>query len=220
MIQLPQSPAAYLFDLDGVLVDSLQLDIDICTPILQKFYPDQSVSADLIKKNFAFEFPKFWRNILTEMGIEVTDELLNHCVTENERLRDITPMKLHPGVLELLEKNQEEVIPQVVVSNNSEKHIITLLKNSNILDYFVHIVGNDEHRIKHKKPAPDCYLLAAEEIGVDIKECIIVEDSDAGVQAGKAAGGFVVGVATGGGTSASLEKNGADLVVSDLTHIL
>jgi beta-phosphoglucomutase-like phosphatase (HAD superfamily) len=147
-MNIPKSPAAYLFDLDGVLVDSLQLDIDICTPILQKYHPDIVIPDELIYKNFAYAFPKFWRNILNELEIKITDELLDHCVTQNEQLRSVTTMKLLPGVLNLLQKNQKNNTTQAVVSNNSEKHIIEILENSDISQYFQHIVGNDAHRIK------------------------------------------------------------------------
>jgi trehalose 6-phosphate phosphatase len=68
------------------------------------------------------------------------------------------------------------------------------------------------------KPAPDIFLHAARELGVDPRDAIVVEDAISGVRAGKAGGfGLVVGVARNGGDA--LRDAGADLVVRDLREV-
>ena len=70
--------------------------------------------------------------------------------------------------------------------------------------------------IEHGKPAPDPYLLAAEQLGVDPARCVVVEDSPAGVQAGKSAGARVLGLRT---THAGAELTAADFGTAGLQTI-
>ncbi|MDB5178180.1 MAG: Hydrolase, haloacid dehalogenase-like family [Patescibacteria group bacterium] len=58
-------------------------------------------------------------------------------------------------------------------------------------DYFAQLVTGQD--VAHHKPDPEAYLLAAERLGVDGKKCVVIEDSAAGVAAGKAAGCAVIG---------------------------
>jgi len=70
------------------------------------------------------------------------------------------------------------------------------------------------------KPAPDAFLLAAKELGIDPTRSIVVEDAVSGVQAGSAgAFGLVIGVDRGAGSPA-LTAGGADLVIDDLAELL
>ena len=82
------------------------------------------------------------------------------------------------------------------------------------------IVVGDDPAIEKGKPAPDIYLLAAQRLGVDPQECIVFEDGMPGVQAGKAAGCFVVAVPDPrfkDDERQQFEKE-ADLVLDDLTQ--
>lgn len=70
------------------------------------------------------------------------------------------------------------------------------------------------------KPAPDAFLTAAKQLGVDPERAVVVEDAISGVQAGKSGGfGLVIGVARHG-NSEELKKHGADMVVCDLGEFL
>jgi sugar-phosphatase len=69
------------------------------------------------------------------------------------------------------------------------------------------VTGQD---VESGKPAPDPYLLAAERLGADPAECVVVEDAPAGIQAGKAAGAYVVALLT---SHEADELTGADLVI-------
>ncbi|MBO0731922.1 MAG: HAD-IA family hydrolase [Acidimicrobiaceae bacterium] len=68
--------------------------------------------------------------------------------------------------------------------------------------------------VAHGKPEPDCYQLGAERLGVGPADCVVFEDSAAGIAAARAAGaGFVVGVGADAGA------HGADVVLADLTSL-
>ena len=76
------------------------------------------------------------------------------------------------------------------------------------LDFAVTIAGDE---VEHGKPAPDMFLLAAERLGVDPSRCVVVEDSPAGVAAGRAAGMPTLGVCRVRGSESTLSE--ADRIV-------
>ena len=76
------------------------------------------------------------------------------------------------------------------------------------LDFEVTIAGDE---VEHGKPAPDMFLLAAERLGVDPSRCVVVEDSPAGIAAGRAAGMPTLGVCRVEGTESTLSQ--ADRIV-------
>ncbi len=68
--------------------------------------------------------------------------------------------------------------------------------------------------IENKKPSPDIFLKAAERLGVDPKNCLVVEDAISGIEAGKAAGARVLGITT---TFTAAELSNADWIARDLS---
>lgn len=76
--------------------------------------------------------------------------------------------------------------------------------------------------VQHGKPDPECYMLAAQQLGLAMNDDhlpLVLEDAPAGVRAGKAAGFVVVALATTH-TVAELEQAGADWIVPDLSYVM
>lgn len=82
-------------------------------------------------------------------------------------------------------------------------------------EWFDTIVTAD--KITHSKPHPECYLLAAEELGVSPDECWVFEDSFSGLEAGRSAGMTVVGLATTNPSGAIQDK--ADIIIPNFTGL-
>ncbi len=105
--------------------------------------------------------------------------------------------KLKPlkGVLEFIEKCQSLGLKMAVASSADPPKIEINLDEIGIPASTFHTVvsGLD---IEHKKPAPDIFLKAAENMGVDPSECLVIEDAVSGVAAGKAAGAKVLALTT------------------------
>jgi beta-phosphoglucomutase family hydrolase len=111
----------------------------------------------------------------------------------------------------------EGVRTALITSSRNGRRI---LEAAGLEDLFeVTVDGLDSERLGIAgKPAPDIFLHAARELGVDPRDAIVVEDAISGVRAGKAGGfGLVVGVARNGGDA--LRDAGADLVVRDLREV-
>jgi HAD superfamily hydrolase (TIGR01509 family) len=104
-------------------------------------------------------------------------------------------------------------VPVAVASSSPRERLERTLGRAGLLDAFDVVVAGDE--VEHGKPAPDMFLLAAERLGVAPRDCIVIEDSPPGVQAGIAAGMRTIAVCRVPGTEASLAS--ADVVVDSLT---
>lgn len=128
-------------------------------------------------------------------------------------------VQVYEDTVEQIRQWKRDGIKLAVVS--SSRNCEAVLRAAGLLDLFdAKVDGNDlaRHGLKGK-PAPDIFLHAAQLLGADPAEAIVVEDAIAGVQAG-AAGGFgnVIGVARDRDAT-ELQRSGADIVVHDLREL-
>ncbi len=125
----------------------------------------------------------------------------------------------YPGTVELIHKLHEGGFKTAIIS--SSKNAETILRSAEALDLFeAKVDGVDSLELGiDGKPAPDIFLSAARELGVNPSRAVVVEDAVSGVQAGRAGEfGLVIGVDRGGNREALL-ANGADVVVADLDEV-
>lgn len=174
----------FLFDLDGVLVDSEREYTRIWTEIERRYPTGKQDFALLIKgqtltKILTDNFPE-----------EVRDEIndLLHLL-EGEMV-----YRYCPGAQEFLSALHCRGEKVVVVTSSDEVKMAHLYRDiSDFLNYIDLVV--DASKVKRSKPDPEGYLLGAESIGVNIRHCVVFEDSVQGVKAGRASGAYVVGIA-------------------------
>jgi HAD superfamily hydrolase (TIGR01509 family) len=207
---IPADTKAILWDMDGVLIDSLSLDLVVCNQFLtQHFGEHVTVEKALIRSLFAYHAEKFWEQILTFVGktyqIPEVMKPLNQFVDAFNQARRDCVFVLNPGILEILKAARTQSLKMAVVSNNLTVDVQDILARSEIIDYFDSIVGNDIEQVA-KKPAPDTYLLATRLLGVNPENCVVIEDSLIGAEAGYNAKCYTIGVATGGTEFEVLEQ--------------
>jgi HAD superfamily hydrolase (TIGR01509 family) len=160
-----------------------------------------------------------WRNAAHELGHRLDDDTL-HCTTGRtfpdcykllrQRLGDSFPLAefqtlwpLHwhryvaergilqkPGLAPLLELLERRNILKAVATSTTYNEALFTLRAGGIAEHFAVVVTGDQ--IQNGKPAPDIYLEAADRLGVEPARCIVLEDSEAGVLAGAAAGMFTI----------------------------
>ena len=178
-----------IFDMDGLMFDTERQYQEVWQEIAQEmgivlppeFTAEISGSnGDLLKSIVT----KYYH---TDEPMELFRRVLDRVEI---RLKEYVPMK--PGLLELLSYLKEHGVKLAVASSSYEKIIRSKLKLSGTEDYFDAVVSGSGSGIKLGKPAPDIFLYAAEQIGLDAKDCYVFEDSINGVLAGLAAGSVTV----------------------------
>lgn len=106
----------------------------------------------------------------------------------DERFAQGVPCK--PGLKELLALLEERGLPRIVASSSPRNMIEQNLQTTGTARYFHDIVCGAD--VEHSKPAPDIFLEAARRLGLDIRDCLVLEDSYNGVRAGHAAGAVTI----------------------------
>ena len=176
---------AVLFDLDGVLLDSEgqysifweQMDHEYPTGI-QQF-------ASFIKGFHLARILNYFEN--EDVRQQVLDKLL-----EFERHMNY---EFFPGALEFVKELRSAGIPMAIVTSSDHKKMQALYSQyPEFPTLFDKIVTGD--MVTKAKPDPDCFLMGARQLGVDIKDCIVFEDSRNGLIAGRESGALVIGIST------------------------
>lgn len=176
---------AVIFDVDGTLLDTERIYMQAWKDAAAEqgyVMPDEllrktrAVDAKVAAQIFEEEIGNGFSYEKTRpIRVRIAEEII-------ERESPI----LKPGVLELLAFLQEKGIRLSVASSTNTKTTKEHLQTNGIADWFEVIVGGD--MITKGKPNPDIFLKAAELLGEAPENCIVVEDSPAGIRAGSAAG--------------------------------
>lgn len=175
----------FLFDLDGVIIDSESQYTKIWTQINQEFPTGVDNLAIIIK---GCTLPKILNDYYPEDEVK---EKVSHRLHE---LENQMKYEYLPAAKEFLEELVSRNLPTALVTssdNTKMKHLWEELPD--IRKYFDFIITGD--LVKTSKPSPEGYLLGASKLNIDPKNCVVFEDSLQGVMAGKNAGAFVIGVA-------------------------
>jgi HAD superfamily hydrolase (TIGR01509 family) len=131
-------------------------------------------------------------------------------------LRQGGKFRLSPGAVELLDYLRERGIPRTIATASEKTNVDFFVRELKLGRWFdpARIVYDD--LVRPGKPAPDCYLAAAAEIGLAPSRCVVIEDSLSGIRAARAAGtGWVIGLRSSR-TGEELERAGADETIADL----
>lgn len=160
-----------------------------------------------------------WKKAAVDYGYEISDELMNSLFGKNlvsiktmirealgidEEAELITARRYHyyrqflleeeipkkKGLVEILEYLKEQNIPAAVCTSTEKETAEIALKRSGVYQYFTGFVYGD--MVSRSKPDPQGFHMAAEMLGVQPEECLVLEDSVNGVLAGIAAGGYII----------------------------
>jgi HAD superfamily hydrolase (TIGR01509 family) len=212
-----ERPDLLIFDCDGVLIDSqvIQCRID-AAEFTRLGYP---VTADELARRFIGVATK-------EMQTQVEQVLGRNFPLgfedERDRLVDAAYRSELKAIAGVREAVVEIGIPACVASNAQTSRLRQVLGLTDLLGFFEpNVFGAD--MVAHPKPAPDLFLFAADRMGVAPSQCLVIEDSTAGIEAAPAAGMPVVGFHGGGhcfeGYEIQLSAAGAAAVFREMRHL-
>ncbi|WP_395745754.1 HAD family hydrolase [Prosthecobacter sp.] len=184
-LEIPDHPfQAYIFDCDGTLVDSMPLHYIAWTESLQQhdapfvfteaeFYASAGMKEqDVVKKLNA----QHGTNLDPVSVDELKMELFAKHIPRVQPVRPVAEFA----------RSLYGRFPIAVASGSEEQTVRGCLTATGLIDLFPIIIT--PKKVKHGKPAPDMFLLAAEQMGIAPSECLVLEDGQSGIEAAKAAG--------------------------------
>ena len=174
---------AVVFDLDGVVVDSEQVWDDVREQLVRERGGrwTESAQADMM----GMSSPEWSRYLHEELGLAEPPEELNDEVVRRMLARYRQELPLLEGAVEAVHR-LAGTFPLAVASSSNRPLIEAVLETAGVAELFAVVVSSEE--VPRGKPAPDVYLEAARQLGVEPGRCAAVEDSSNGLRAAHAAG--------------------------------
>lgn len=181
---------AVLFDMDGLMVDTESLATEAFIHSAKKQGYDMTKEETLLVLGFTTKsIYEFWENYFKNSDVSGKQLVDDHYKYIENILFTIGPRKM-PYIEELLKYLKESNYKVAVASSSNMDHIINNMEKTGLKKYIDEFASGAE--VENGKPAPDVFLLAAERLGVKPEECLVLEDSKAGVIAGSSAGAKVI----------------------------
>jgi beta-phosphoglucomutase family hydrolase len=243
-LKLPEQIRACLFDMDGVMTETATVHAAAWKQMFDEYLRERAKreGEDFVPFDAGSDYDTYVdgkprydgvRSFLESRRIELPqgspsdppdsetiDGLGNRKNELVQRLIHEQGVKAFPGSVKLARAVREAGLKTAIVSSSANcKEVIEAAGIEDLFD--ARVDGNAVEREHLKgKPAPDTYLHAAKELGVDAAHAAVFEDALAGVESGRAGDfAYVVGVNRAGQAEA-LREHGADVVVDDLAELL
>ncbi|PQJ74404.1 HAD family hydrolase [Polaribacter gangjinensis] len=212
---LPTSIKCIIFDMDGVVIDSEEIhkkayfetfnfiNVDVTEELYKTFTGSSTLNAfQKLVAHFQLDIDP------EELVLEKRQRYVNYF--END-----PALHLVHGVKELIEKAYQQGITLILASSSAMENINRVFNRFQLNDFFkAKISGAD---LKASKPHPEIFEKAASLSGFSKENCVVIEDSDNGIQAANDAGIFVFGFRNPLAADQTLEK--ADLIIDDFSQI-
>ena len=211
-------PKAVLFDMDGVLYNSMP-NHAVAWQRSMAVFGLHMTEADAYASEGARGIDTIRQMARQQWGEDITPERAQEMYDEKTRqFHQMNEAPVMPGILELMEKIHQQGWQIGVVTGSGQRPLINRLL-TDFSDYL------DEHHIvtaydvKRGKPAPDPYLMGMEKTETMPWQTVVVENAPLGIMAGTASQAFTIAVNTGPLPDEVLTGKGADLLFAKMTDL-
>lgn len=178
---------AVLFDFDGVIIDT-ESNYDV-------FWQQMSKKYDITVENFSSIIKGNTMNAIIERYFShftpQQEQELRDCCSAFELSMEYNTI---PGAIKFIEELKDKGVKTALVTSSDDKKVAVAFERLSLDGLFDTIVTAD--KITQGKPHPMCFLLAAKELEVDASQCVVFEDSFAGIESGLAASMRVIALST------------------------
>lgn len=179
-----------IYDLDGLLLDTESIHAQVNQEVTSRYGKnfDKDIKCKITGRKSIDSATVIVE--LLELPVTPTEYLQQRNTLTYKRFPEAQPM---PGAVRLTTHLYQNKIPQAVATSSSREPFN--LKTKNHQEWFAlfnDIIVGDDPNLKHGKPAPDIFLIAAKRLEVSPENCLVFEDSLAGMEAALAAGMSVV----------------------------
>lgn len=175
---------AVIFDMDGVLIDSERISFKCFQEVFKEYnYEiDEPFYLRVIGRNFegikALMVEEYGDDFPFDIIYRKKADLAHEITNKNGVI-------VKPGVHELLDYLNKEKYKIAVASSTRKERVLELLEEAEIKDKVDYIIGGDQ--VENSKPNPEIFLKAAKGLDIKPENCMVIEDSDAGITAAHAA---------------------------------
>lgn len=205
-----------LFDCDGVLLDSEAIYLNALVQYLA------SIGYPTTIDGVTFVLGKPMKRIVADLRthFNIPHTLSDQQLIDGQRAifrAQFNAIQLQPmnGLVDFLTLCRQQGYRLAIVSSSDLSYIEDVVKRLKIKDYFDLLISGQ--MIEHGKPSPDIYLLAQQQMALPADSLLVIEDSPAGIQAGKAAGLYTIGYK---GSIINQDTSIADYQVNDYYELI
>lgn len=205
---------AVIFDMDGVIIDSEPIHFEVDKQTFKDL--GYNVSVEELGKYVGTTNEYMLTEIKKKYNINKSiEEIISYKVEMTKR--KVMESNLEPieGIKELLSELKNKDIPTAIASSSPRDFIDVVVSKFKLKNYFKFIVSGEE--VKRGKPAPDIYFETAKKLGINPRDCIVIEDSENGVLAAKTAGMKCIGFQNVNSGNQDLSK--ADIIVNSIKDV-
>lgn len=171
---------AVIFDMDGLMIDTENVTYQCYQEVLKEM--NLSMSKDfyttLLGRTMKATREAMYKQYGNDFPIDETAQKV-HDLMDERFAREGVPLK--DGLVELLTYLKEHNYKTMIATSSRRERVNALLTDNGILNYFDDVICGDE--VEHGKPAPDVFLNACQKLNVQPSEALVLEDSEAGIQA-------------------------------------
>ncbi|MEK3734844.1 MULTISPECIES: HAD family hydrolase [Paenibacillus] len=205
---------AFIFDMDGVIIDSEPLHFEVDIQVMNDF--GTSITREKLEQYVGMTNPEMWASIKDEYRLtQSVSEIIEYQLSNKISILTSKEMEPIEGIRELLDALKANGIPAAIASSSPPVFIEAVLRKFGLQDHFDAVVSGEE--VEKGKPAPDVYLKAAELLGVEPQHCMVLEDARHGVAAAKAAGMTCIGFVNPNSGNQDLSQ--ADHIVKSVSEV-
>lgn len=202
---------AVLFDMDGVLFDSMKNHANAWHEAMKQYGMSLSKEEAYLHEG---RTGASTINIVSqrERGYEASEEEIKQIYqTKSELFNHLPKAEPMPGAFDVLKKIKADGLIPMVVTGSGQHSLLDKL-NHYFPDIFHRELMVTAFDVKYGKPNPEPYLMALQKAGIQANEAIVIENAPLGVRAGVAAGIFTIALNTGPLSDEVLLKEGANLL--------
>ena len=176
---------AIIFDMDGLMIDSERVTFECYQEILKgmNLTMDEEFYKTLLGKPLKGIYQRFYDVYGNDFPIEDVIKDVHDLMAKRFETEGV-PIKT--GLKSLLEYLKENNYKTIVATSSNRDRVDTILSQAQITDYFDDSICGDE--VTKGKPNPEVFLKSCQKLGVNVDEAIVLEDSEAGIQASYDAG--------------------------------